>query len=247
VPDLDGKVVLVTGGARRVGAAIVRAFHRVGARVVVHYRDAADEADALHAELEGARPGSAHLVRADLLDRDAPGAVAAAATARWGRLDAVVNNASLFYPTRVEAATAAQWDELIGINLRAPFFVAQAAAPALRAARGAIVNLADIYAERPLQGFPIYSIAKAGLVMATKTLARELAPEVRVNAVAPGPILWPEQGTSDESQRRIVDRTALRRQGEPADVAAAVLFLVRDAPYVTGQVLAVDGGRSLSP
>ncbi len=245
--DLDGKVALVTGAAKRVGAVLVRALHRAGADVVVHYRGAGNEAEGLRDELETARAGSVMLVRADLRDPQAPASLVAEAVDRWGRLDVVVNNASTFYPTKIGEVTDESWDDLLDINLRAPFFLVQAAAPHLSVTEGSVVNLVDIYADRPLQGFSVYNIAKAGLVMMTRSLARELGPRVRVNAVAPGPILWPEEGSTEKTQRMIINRTALKRQGHPDDLAAAMLYFVRDAPYVTGQVLAVDGGRSLTP
>jgi pteridine reductase len=241
------KVVLITGAARRVGAVIARALHGRGVDLAIHYRSSDDEARALCDELSSLRAGSVELIRADLTDTGAPALVIGQAVERFGRLDGLVNNASSFYPTPLGEVSEAQWDDLFGTNLKAPFFLCQAAAPHLRAARGAVVNIVDIYAERPLKGFPLYSMAKAGLVMLTKSLARELGPEVRVNAVAPGAILWPDEGTRPATQRQIIERTALKRQGSPSDIADAVRFLLLEAPYVTGQVLAVDGGRSLNP
>ncbi len=243
--SLQGRVVLVTGAARRVGAAIVRRLHAAGASVIIHYRGAEADAAKLEAELEAGRAGSALRVAAELLDPDAPAKLIDAALARYGRLDVLVNNASAFYPTPLGSITAAHWDELIGSNLRAPLFLGQAAAPALRRARGAIVNIADIHAERPLRSYVVYSVAKAGLAALTRSLALELAPEARVNAVAPGAIAWPDDGQFDAAERRrIVETTPLARTGEPAEVARAVHFLAV-APFVTGQVIAVDGGRSL--
>jgi pteridine reductase len=242
---LAGRCVLVTGGARRLGAAIARRLHAAGANVVIHYRSSADEARGLLDELERARPGSAHVQAADLLDLAALPALVDAATRRYGRLDVLVNNASSFYPTPIGTITAAQFDDLIGTNLRAPLFLAQTAAPALRATRGLILNMADIHGQRPLKAHPAYSAAKAGLIMLTRSLARELGPEVRVNAIAPGPVLWPEGGLDDRLRDEIVARTALKRGGSPEDIARAAYFFAVDAPYVTGQVLAVDGGRSL--
>ncbi len=240
------RVALITGAAHRVGAAIARELHRAGMRVVIHYRRSRAAAEALCAELEGRRPDSAVALAADLLDADQRRRLVAEAVARWGRLDALVNNASTFYPTPLASADEAQWEDLLGSNLKAPFFLAQAAADELSATAGAIVNIVDVHAERPLKGHPIYSIAKAGLVMLTKSLARELAPRVRVNAVAPGAILWPERPLSEADRAQILDRIALKRQGRPEDVARAVRFLILEADYTTGQVLAVDGGRSLS-
>jgi len=242
--DLTHKVALVTGAARRIGAVIVRALHAEGMNLVVHYRSSHDAAAALRDELEGLRPDSVALVCADLLQ--GPETLVEAALQRWGRLDALVNNASTFYPTPLGTVTEAQWEQLLGSNLRAPFFLTQAAGPHLAAQHGCVVNIVDIHGDRPLKSYPVYSIAKAGLAMLTRSLARELGPEVRVNAVAPGAILWPQQGMDDAARRRIVDRTALKRQGSPEDISAAVLFLIRDAAYVTGQIITVDGGRTLS-
>jgi pteridine reductase len=243
--SLQGKVALITGAARRIGAEIARTLHAAGMDVVLHYRRSARAADELRHSLEAERPESAVLVQADLLDpAELPG-VAAAAVEHYGRLDLLVNNASAFYPTPLGEVTGGQWDELTGSNLKAPFFLAQAAAIHLRSVGGCIVNLIDIHAERPLKDHPVYSIAKAGNAMMVKALARELGPEVRVNGVAPGAILWPEQGMSAEARQQILERTALKRAGSPADIARTVLFLVRDAPYITGQVIAVDGGRSV--
>jgi pteridine reductase len=241
---LSGKVVLITGGARRVGAVTARTLHAAGMNLVLHYRASEGEAARLQNELHSVRPASVALVQGDLLQTSRLSAIVQEAAAAWGRLDVVVNNASSFYPTPVASATEAQWDELLDSNLKAPFFLAQAAAPHLERSSGCIVNMADIYAERPLKAYPIYSIAKAGVVMLTKALARELAPAVRVNAVAPGAILWPE-AMEEAMRKRILSRTALKREGVPEDVARAVLFLVSDADYVTGQVIAVDGGRSI--
>lgn len=243
--SLDGKVALVTGGAKRVGAAIVRRLHAAGAQVALHYRGSEADAARLEAELLAARAGSAVRLRRDLLEPDAAELLVAAAVERFGRLDLLVNNASIFYPRSMGRIEPRHWDELVGSNLRAPLFVSQAAAPHLRQARGAIVNVTDIHAERPLKGFLVYSVAKAGLAALTRALALELAPEVRVNAVAPGAIAWPEDGKFDNAERaRIVATTPLGRIGDPADIAQAVHFLA-SAPFVTGQTVAVDGGRSV--
>ena len=243
--SLAGKVALVTGAARRVGAAIARRLHAAGASVAIHYRGAEDDAARLEAELNALRAASALRVAAELLEADAPQKLVDAARARWGRLDVVVNNASTFYPTPLGAIEEAQWEEIMGSNLRAPMFLAQAAAPLLTAARGAIVSVVDIHAERPLPCYPVYSVAKAGLAALTRSLALELAPAVRVNAVAPRAILWPEDGQFDPAEReRVVATTPLARLGAPEDIAQAVEFLAI-APFVTGQILAVDGGRSV--
>lgn len=248
MPDpLEGKVVLVTGAARRVGAAIARRLHAAGARVMLHYHAAEDHATALQSELNAARENSVALVQADLLDVAGLSEIVKNTVGRFGRLDALVNNASNFYPTPLGDITPQQWDELVGTNLKAPLFLSQAAAPHLRKAGGCIVNIADIHAQRPLKNYVVYSVAKAGLVGLTRSLARELGPEVRVNAVAPGPVLWPEDGSFDEvARQRVVSNTLLKRTGEPDDVARAVYYFIALAPYVTGQVLAVDGGRSVS-
>lgn len=243
--SLQGKVALVTGAARRVGAAIARRLHAAGACVVIHYRGAEPDAMRLETELNAVRRDSALRLKGDLLAPIAPQALVGAALERWKRLDLLVNNASTFYGTALGAIEAAQWEELIGSNLRAPLFLAQTAAPHLAASRGAIVNIVDIHAERPLKGYLVYSVAKAGLAALTRALALELAPEVRVNAVAPGAIVWPEDGQFDPREReRIVATTPLGRTGAPEDIAHAVHYLAT-APFVTGHVLAVDGGRSL--
>jgi pteridine reductase len=245
-PRHERPIVLVTGGARRVGAVIARTLHAAGYDLALHCRHSVAEAETLAAELERQRADSTLVLQADLSDPDAPAALVDTLLAQAGRLDALVNNASAFFPTPVGSATLAQWDELFASNARAPFFLAQAAAPALREARGAIVNLVDIYAERALADHPIYCMAKAALAAMTRALALDLAPEVRVNGVAPGAVLWPGDGKPHADQEALLARTPLGRSGSPEDVAGAVLWLVRDAPFVTGQVLPVDGGRVLS-
>jgi pteridine reductase len=242
---LQGHVVLITGGARRVGAEIVRTLHGAGARVLIHYRDSAAAAAALAGELNQVRPGSVAVECANLLDPEAPDRLVAASLREFGRLDILINNASTFYPTRVGDITFAQWDDLMGSNLKAPLFLSQAAAPSLRAQEGLIINIVDIHALRPLKGHPVYSIAKAGLAMLTRSLARELGPHIRVNGIAPGPVLWPERAIDENLKREIIAKTALKRHGTPQDIARAVLFLAKDAPYITGQIIAVDGGRSI--
>ena len=242
---LAGRSVLVTGGAKRLGAAMARKLHGAGADIVVHYHRSRPAADALVAELEAIRPGSALAVCADLHDVERLPALVDAAVARYGRLDVLVNNASTFYPTPIGTITPAQFDDLVGTNLRAPLFLSQAAAPALRATQGLIINMVDIHARRPLKAHPAYSAAKAGLVMLTKSLARELGPDIRVNGIAPGPVLWPERDLDEALKAEIVAKTALKRSGSPDDIARTALFLATEAPYVTGQIIAVDGGRSL--
>lgn len=243
--SLVGKVVLVTGAAKRVGAEIARQAHAAGADLALHYRASLDEVQALEADLNRTRPGSAAIFQADILDAAGRTHLVQNAIGRFGRLDGLVNNASSFFATPLGSVTEGQWEDLMGTNLKAPLFLAQAAAEALRAARGAIVNITDIHAERPLRGYPLYCAAKAGLSGLTRALALELAPEVRVNAIAPGPIKWPEgDAFSAEERAEIVSHTLLKRVGEPADVARTAVFLLGEAPYITGHVLAVDGGRS---
>lgn len=243
--SLQGKVVIVTGAARRVGAAIARRLHAAGMQVLLHYRNSKTDAMALENALNGVRAGSAACVRAELLDADAADAIIGAALERFARLDLLVNNASTFYPTRIGEIDARHWDELAGSNLRAPLFLSQAAAPHLAKTRGAIVNITDIHAERPLKDYVVYTIAKAGLAALTKSLALELGPAVRVNAVAPGAIAWPEDDQFPTAERtRILSTTPLGRIGAPEDIARVVEFLAR-APFVTGQTVAVDGGRSV--
>jgi len=238
-------VALVTGAARRLGAAIARRLHADGHDLALHYRASTAEMQALAAELEAQRAGSVLTLQADLVEFDRLPELVAQTVGRYGRLDALVNNASLFQPTPFGETTPAQWDALFASNARAPFFLAQAAAPHLKAARGAIVNLADIYADRPLRGHAVYCMAKAALVMATKSLALELAPDVRVNAIAPGAILWAEHDDADAKQKGMLARTPLARTGTPEEIAEAVRWLLREATYTTGQVLRLDGGRLL--
>ena len=243
---MQGKVVLITGGAKRVGAAIGRLLHAAGANLMIHYRSSVDEARALQDELNAIRPDSVALIQADLLDVGGLPSLINQTVATFGGLDVLVNNASSFYPTPVGSITMKDWDNLMGSNLLAPMFLSQAAAPELKKRRGCIVNIADIHAERPMKSYVVYSVAKAGVVGLTKSLARELGPLVRVNAVAPGPIMWPQDDPNfDEvSRQRIVSHTILKTAGGPDDIARAVRFFAIDAPFVTGQVLAVDGGRN---
>jgi pteridine reductase len=243
--SLRDQVVLITGGARRVGAEIARTLHAAGANILIHYRSSTAAAIALADQFNKARPHSAATHAAHLSTAEAPEKLVAATLLEFGRLDILINNASSFYPTPVGQITVPQWDDLMGSNLKAPLFLSQAAAPSLRAQHGLIINMIDIHALRPLKAHPVYSTAKAGLAMLTRALARELGPEIRVNGIAPGPVLWPEGPMDEDLKREIIDKTALKRHGTPQDIARTALYLARDAPYVTGQIIAVDGGRSI--
>ena len=244
--SLTGKTVLITGGARRVGAAIVRALHGAGANLVIHYRNSAKDAEALAGELNAARAGSAAIVQADLLDIAKLPALVQFAVRSFGALDVLVNNASTFYATKVGEITPAAWDDLMGTNLKVPTFLSQAAAPALRKSSGLIVNIVDIHALRPLRNYTVYCAAKAGLHMLTRSLAKELGPEVRVNGISPGPVLWPVNEGDSGKREKIIQRTILQKMGTPEDIARTALFFAAYAPFVTGQILAVDGGRSVA-
>lgn len=243
---MTAKIILITGGSRRVGAEIARIMHATGANLMIHYRSSAKEARALQEELNAVRDNSVALIQADLLDTPVLTSLVSQTVATFGKLDVLVNNASSFYPTPVGSISEKDWVDLMGTNLKAPMFLSQAAAPELRKNHGCIINITDIHADRPMKNYLVYSVAKAGLVGLTKSLARELAPNVRVNGVAPGPIMWPEDNPDfDEvSRQRIVSHTMLKRSGTPADIAHAVRFFIEDAPFVSGQILAVDGGRS---
>lgn len=239
------KNVLITGAARRIGATCARLLHEEGFNVCLHYRASLQDAEALCEELNRSRPDSAVIVQADLLKLDELQRLAEVANNAWGGVDVLVNNASAFYPGEVEAVTESEWEELLGSNLKAPFFLTQALLGALRERHGCVVNIIDIHAERGLKSYPVYSIAKAGLAAMTRSLAKELGPEVRVNGVAPGAILWPELEMDDAIKEEILQRVALQRCGDPVDIARTVRFLIDDANYVTGQIIAVDGGRTL--
>ena len=243
---MQGKVVLITGGAKRVGAASARLLHAAGAKLMIHYRSSATEARALQDELNAIRADSVALIQADLHDTGGLPSLVHQTVATFGGLDVLLNNASSFYPTPVGDITEKDWADLMGTNLKAPMFLSQAAASELKKRRGCIINITDIHAERPMKSYVVYSVAKAGLVGLTKSLARELAPEVRVNGIAPGPIMWPEGDSNfDEvSRQRIISHTMLKRAGDPHDIALAVRFFAMDTCFVTGQILAVDGGRS---
>lgn len=244
-PTFDGRWALITGAGKRIGAVIAETLHAAGANVAIHYFRTAEGAEKLAAELNDLRPDSAFAIGADLRAIPAMEQLVADVVARAGRLDILVNNASSFYPTAIGTVTEEQWNDLIDSNLKAPLFLSQAALPHLKEARGVIVNIVDIHARRPLRNYPVYGAAKAGLEMLTRSLAKDLGPDIRVNGVSPGAILWPEAGIPESARKSIIKEIALKREGRPEDIASAVLFLVRDATYVTGQVLAVDGGRSV--
>ncbi len=245
---LEDKVILITGGAKRVGAAICRMLHAGGAKLMIHYRQSASEARALQAELNLQRPNSVAIIHGDLLNLAVLPTLVEETVRHFGRLDVLINNASSYYATELGEIGDDQWQDLIGSNLKAPLFLSQAAADELRKTGGCIVNITDMHVERPKKGYIVYSVAKAGLVTLTRSLAHEMAPDVRVNAVAPGPVMWPEDNPQfDEVYRkRVISQTLLKRIGEGDDVARAVRFLIQDAPFMTGQVIAVDGGRSLN-
>lgn len=246
--DSPTKVVLITGGAKRVGASITRELHHQGANLMLHYHTSETEAIALQAELNSIRPDSVAITQCNLLETGCLPALVSATLQTFGKLDALVNNASSYYPTELGTIKLEQWEDLMGSNLKAPLFLSQAAADALQASEGCIVNITDMHIERPKKNYIVYSAAKAGLVSLTKSLAQELAPKVRVNAVAPGPVLWPDSNQEFDEQYRqqVINQTLLKRTGEPSDIAKAVKFLIYDAPFITGHVLAVDGGRHLS-
>ena len=239
------KNVLITGAAKRIGAACARMLHNDGCNVFLHYRSSKEAALQFCYELNQIRPDSAYMMQADLLNREELESLVTEACMAWGKIDVLVNNASSFYPTAVDDVTEQQWDELMGCNLKAPFFLGKSLKKTLVKNRGCIVNIVDIHAERGLIGYPVYSIAKAGLVAMTKILAKEFALTVRVNGVALGAILWPDNDLSEQKRQEILQRVALRRSGDPTDVAKAVWFLINNADYITGQILTVDGGRTL--
>jgi len=245
VESLQGKCALITGAARRIGAAIAELLHSHGAKVAIHYRGSETEAAALSERLNEQRPDSARIFAGDLAVAGEPESLVVAVVSWSGRLDILVNNASSFYPTPLGSITEEQWSDLVGSNLKAPLFLSQAALPHLRERRGVIINIIDIHAKRPLRDHAVYGSAKAGLAMLTRALAKDLAPDIRVNGVAPGAIAWPENGMSDTVKEKISRQIPLGHSGEPADIARCVLFLARDATYSTGQILTIDGGRSI--
>tara|TARA_B100000686_G_scaffold86100_1_gene92927 strand:- start:11650 stop:12405 length:756 start_codon:yes stop_codon:yes gene_type:complete len=245
--SLNSKVALITGGAKRIGAAIATTLHAAGMDLVIHFRRSAAEAQSLADALNDTRPNSVVLVKGDLEKSEDSTVLAQQAIEAFGRMDALINNASAFFPTPIGEVTNDDWEALMGVNLKAPFFLSQACAKTLTSTHGAIINLTDIYADRPLPHHPVYSASKAGLVALTRSLAQELGPNVRVNAIAPGAIIWPESNDSEENQNEIIRRTPLGRLGDPQDIADTVKFLLRDAPFITGQIINVDGGRSARP
>jgi len=244
--SLAGKTVLITGGARRVGAEIGRTLHGAGANLVVHYRKSANEVAELADALNGSRAKSVVTFQADLLDLGKLPALVEFAVRSFGSLDVLVNNASTFYPTKIGDITPSAWDDLLGTNLKVPLFLSQAAAPELKKSSGLILNIVDIHALRPLRHYTVYCAAKAGLHMLTRSLAKELGPEVRVNGISPGPVLWPEHDGDSATRAKIIQRTILQKMGTPEDIARTALFFASQAPFITGQILAVDGGRSVA-
>ena len=246
---LSGKVVLITGGARRIGAATARMLHQQGANIVLHYRNSISDAENLNESLNKIRPESCFLQQAELSDVNSLECMVSSIIQRYGRLDVLINNASSFFPTKLGEITEEQWDNLLASNLKAPLFLSQAAAPNLSKNQGSIINMVDIHAERPLAEHPVYCAVKSGLLMLTKSLAKELGPEVRVNGVSPGAILWPEGENNEEDSKehqKLIEKTSLKRMGCPEDIAKTILFLIADAPYITGHILPVDGGRLLN-
>jgi len=243
--ELQGQWALITGAAKRIGACLASTLHQHGANIVVHYGSSATDAEALVAKLNGIRAESAIAIQADLRDSDALTSLIDQAVDKTGGLNILLNNASSFYATPLEEVTQQHWDDLLGTNLKAPLFLAKAAAPHLRKSGGQIINIVDIHSQRPLKNHPVYGAAKAGLAMLTRSLAKDLAPEIRVNGVSPGAILWPEEGMSEKAEQSIIKQIPLARVGRPEDIARTVLFLIKDAPYISGQIIAVDGGRSV--
>ncbi len=245
--DLSGQVVLITGGARRIGACLAETLHAAGMQVILHYRSSATLAHALQEKLNSQRENSCLLMQCDLAQTGKLKPMVDECVKQAGRLDVLVNNASAFYPTPIGKTETSQWDTLLDVNLKAPYFLSQAAAPHLRKSGGCIVNLVDIYADRPLRDHAVYSASKAGLLSLTRSFAQQLAPEVRVNGISPGAILWPENDHDEIGQQRLLSRVPLKRTGDPEDIARTALFLIRSAPYITGHVIPVDGGRSVLP
>lgn len=240
------KCALITGAAKRIGAMTSRLLHQAGYNVIIHCRLSRQAADDLADEMNKLRADSAKVVQGDLNNETIYDSLIQQAHQCWGRLDVLVNNASSFYPTPVGSITMDDWDNLVNSNMKAPLFLAQAAVPYLKQTQGNIINMIDVHGERPMREHPVYCAAKAGLSMITKSLAKDLGPDIRVNGVAPGAILWPENHISEHTKHLILDRTSLKRHGEPIDIAKTIVFLVKDADYITGQIISVDGGRTLT-
>ncbi len=240
------KIVMITGAARRIGAEMARHLHQAGMNIVLHYRSSSKDASALADQLNASRPESVKLLKGDLKDYASFPALIDQAITLFGQIDVLINNASSFYPTNLQDVDEKIWEDLIGVNLKAPLYLTQTLAEHLKKQNGCIVNIVDIHGDRPLKDYFVYSIAKAGLIMFTKSMARELAPEIRVNGIAPGAIMWPEEQHYEGMHQEIISRTALKREGHPNDIAEAALFLIEHADYITGQIIAVDGGRTLS-
>ncbi|MDH3608349.1 MAG: pteridine reductase [Gammaproteobacteria bacterium] len=240
------KVVLITGAARRVGAEMVRHLHQAGMNIILHYRSSSEDATALADSLNTQRTNSVKLLKGDLKEYQSIPQLVEQGIALFGQIDALINNASSFYPTDLKDVTEEIWEDLVGVNLKAPLYLTQALASELRQNKGCIINIVDIHGDRPLKDYSVYSIAKAGLIMFTKSMARELAPEIRVNGIAPGAIMWPEEQHYEGMHQEIISRTALKKEGNPQDIAETALFLIEHANYITGQIIAVDGGRTLS-
>lgn len=237
---------MITGAARRVGAEMVRHLHQAGMNIVLHYRSSSEDAITVANGLNAHRPDSVKLLKGDLKAYQHIPALIEQAIALFGHIDALINNASSFYPNDLKDVNEEMWEDLVGVNLKAPLYLTQALATELKKNKGCIINIVDIHGDRPLKDYSIYSIAKAGLIMLTKSMARELAPEVRVNGIAPGAIMWPEVEEYENMHQEIISRTALKREGSPADIADTAFFLIENANYITGQIIAVDGGRTLS-
>ena len=242
----SGKTALITGGAKRIGAVTTHTLHQAGYNVIIHCRLSREAADTLAAELNQERADSARVIQGDLNNETIYNHLIEEAYQCWNRLDVLVNNASSFYPTPIGRITLDDWNNLLNSNLKAPLFLAQAAAPYLKQVEGNIINMTDVHAQRPMKDHPVYCAAKAGLVMLTMSLAKELGPEIRVNSVAPGAILWPDNEMPEHTKKLILERTSLKKPGDPIDIAKTILFLVRDAHYITGQIIAVDGGRNIN-
>ena len=239
------KWALVTGGGKRIGATIAETLHNKGFNVAIHYNSSCDAADQLCAQLNAKQQDSSTAIGADLTDQDALENLIPSLIGKTKRLDVLVNNASTFYPTPIEKITLEDWENLLGTNLKAPLFLSKFAAKYLKQSQGIIINIVDIHSKKPLKEHPIYGSAKSGLAMLTRSLATDLAPDIRVNGISPGLILWPESSPSEQVKNNILQQIPLKKIGNSEDIANCVLFLIEDAPYITGEIIAVDGGRSM--